>query len=122
MTILALSEIAVVIAIANIFASFSSPFLSAMLTLGVVVVGRSADTLAHLPERVFGAGISRLGRGIAMVVPNLMVYGPARPLLTGELAGSNVTHYLLSATLMGLGWSVALLLLSSLMFQRRDFT
>jgi len=122
MTILALSEIAVVIAIANIFASFSSPFLSAMLTLGVVVVGRSADTLAHLPERVFGAGISRLGRGIAMVVPNLMVYVPARPLLTGELAGSNVTHYLLSATLMGLGWSVALLLLSSLMFQRRDFT
>jgi len=55
-------------------------------------------------------------------VPNLMVYVPARPLLTGELAGSNVTHYLLSATLMGLGWSVALLLLSSLMFQRRDFT
>jgi ABC-type transport system involved in multi-copper enzyme maturation permease subunit len=121
-TTLSLCEIAVVIAIANLFASFSSPFLTAMLTLGIVVVGRSADTLARLPERVFGDTISSAAKVIAKVVPNLMTYVPARPLLTGELPGSNLPAYVGSASIMALGWILLLLTLSSLLFSRRDFT
>lgn len=122
MALLSLVEIAVVIAIANVFASFSSPFLSAMLSLGVVVVGRSADTLARLPSRVFGDAIAGLGKTIAAVVPNLMVYVPQRTLLTGEQAGGSLERYLGHAGLMGLGWAVLLLSVSSLLFQKRDFT
>jgi ABC-type transport system involved in multi-copper enzyme maturation permease subunit len=120
--VLSLCEIAVVIAIANLFASFSSPFLTAMLTLGLVVVGRSADTLARLPTRVFGNFIASTAKAIAKIVPNLMTYVPPRPLLTGELPGSNLATYLAVAAVMAVGWTVVLLTLSSLLFRRRDFT
>src|SRR5450432_2644673 len=53
--LLTLSEVALVTAIATVFSSFSSPFLTAVFTFGVFVAGRSADTMAHLPARVFGA-------------------------------------------------------------------
>src|SRR5450432_1159933 len=53
--LLTLLEVSVVTAIATVFSSFSSPFLSAVFTFGVFVAGRSADTMAHLPARVFGA-------------------------------------------------------------------
>jgi ABC-type transport system involved in multi-copper enzyme maturation permease subunit len=121
-TILSLCEIAIVIAVANLFASFSSPFLTAMLTLGVVIVGRSADTLARLPERIFGNFVANAAKAVAHVVPNLMTYVPARPLLTGELPGSHLISYLGRAGNMSLGWVIILLTLSSLLFNRRDFT
>lgn len=120
--ILALGEIAIVIAVANVFAAFSSPFLTAMLTLGIVVVGRSADTLARLPPRLFGSSLSALGKGLASVVPNTMLYVPPRALMTGEVPGANFPLYVLKAMAMSVGWVVLLLILSSLLFRRRDFT
>jgi ABC-type transport system involved in multi-copper enzyme maturation permease subunit len=119
---LALGEIAIVVAVANLFAAFSSPFLTAMLTMGVVVVGRSADTLARLPERVFGAPIAEGAKILARIFPNLMTYVPARPLLTGEMPGSHLGRYLATASLMSLGYCVVLLALATLLFRRRDFT
>jgi ABC-type transport system involved in multi-copper enzyme maturation permease subunit len=121
-TALALLEVGIVIAIANLFSAFSSPFLTAMLTVGCVVVGRSADTLARLPARVFGRAIAEGAQFIARIVPNLMTYVPARPLLTGELPGIQLPTYLGQASFMALGWIIVLLTLSSLLFARRDFT
>src|SRR5262249_11915913 len=53
-SLLALLEIAVVAGFGMLFASFSTPFLSALLTLGVFLIGRSADSLARLPVRHWG--------------------------------------------------------------------
>lgn len=119
--ILTVCEVGVVIAIANFFASFSSPFLSAVLTLGVVVVGRSADTLGALPARVFGSVISAVGRGLSVSVPNLMVYVPARTLLTGEAKGTEILPYLASAAVQAVGWAMMLLVVATVIFKRRDF-
>lgn len=121
-TALALLEVGIVIAIANLFAAFSSPFLTAMLTVGCVVVGRSADTLGRLPERVFGHAIAEGAQFIAKIVPNLMTYVPARPLLTGEMSGIHLPTYFGRASFMALGWIIVLLTLSSVLFARRDFT
>ena len=52
---LTMAEVAIVGAIAMVFSSFSSPFLTAIFTAMLFFIGRSADTLANLPERVFGA-------------------------------------------------------------------
>ncbi len=120
-SLLTLSEVAIVIAIASVFSAFSSPFLSAILTLGVVVVGRSADTLAELPERVFGPVVSGLGRFLSVVVPNLMVYVPPRTLLTGESKVESISSYLAQAGLQALAWVTVLLVMSNLIFRRRDF-
>lgn len=118
--LLTLQEVMIVTAIATLFASFSSPFLTAVFTFGVFLVGRSADTLAKMPERVFGSFVKQLGEGLAWVVPNLMLYVPPRPLLTGE-SGEPLFGYLLLAAGQALAWSVGLLAVASLIFRRRDF-
>ncbi len=74
--LLTFSEVALVTAIATVFAAFSSPFLTAVFTFGVFAVGRSADTLARLPKRLFGPVLAEGGRYLSKIVPNLMLYVP----------------------------------------------
>ena len=119
--LLTLCEVTVVASIATFFAAFSSPFLTAMFTLGVFVIGRVADSLVKLPTKVFGEAIHVAGEWLAKVVPNLMLYVPARPLLTGEAASSDLGQYLVMAAGHALGWTVLLVALASIVFQRRDF-
>ena len=119
--LLTLAEVGLVTAIATVFSAFSSPFLTAVFTFGVFVVGRSADTLARLPARIFGSALAGAGALLAKVVPNLMLYVPPRPLLTGEASGPSLGSYLGMAVLHSLAWSVLLLVCASLLFRRRDF-
>ncbi|HEY3254372.1 MAG TPA: hypothetical protein VGJ91_10500, partial [Polyangiaceae bacterium] len=100
--LLTLAEVALVTAIATLFSSFSSPFLSAVFTFGLFAVGRSADTLARLPARIFGPFLAGMGAVLAKLVPNLMLYVPPRPLLTGESSGLSLGSYLGMAALHSL--------------------
>ena len=120
--LLTVLEVGVVGAIALLFSAFSSPFLTAILTLGVFIVGRSADTLAALPPRLFGELLPRLGGLLARVVPNLMLYAPERAVLTGESLQGGGYAYLGLAALQTLGWALFLLTIASWIFRRRDLT
>jgi hypothetical protein len=107
-----------------LFSSFSTPFLSALLTLGVFLVGRNADSLAHLPVKYFGpAGslVHAVGDALSRVVPNLFVYVPPRPLLSGEAVGEPLDRYLVMASAAAVGWAVGLLAVASAVFKKRDF-
>lgn len=119
--LLTIFEVAIVSAITLVFASFSSPFLTAVFSLSTFLVGRSADTLSRLPEHTFGALIKHIGTVLSRVFPNLMVYVPPRTLLTGEAAGIAYGPYTAAAAAQSLAWTVALLTLSTLIFRRRDF-
>lgn len=119
--VLTLLEVGIVTAIATVLAAFSSPFLTAVCTFGLFIVGRSADTLAHLPEKVFGSVVKEMGTAASKVVPNLMLYVPPRPLLTGNVADVALSKYVVDCAFHTLGWSVALLALAILIFRRRDF-
>jgi Cu-processing system permease protein len=119
---LALMEVMIVSAMATLFSSFSSPFLSAVFTIGLFIVGREAGTLARLPVRVFGEFAKRLGAGLAAIVPNLEVYVPPRPLLTGEALHTSLARHLGLAGAQALAWSIALLVVSSFIFERRDLS
>jgi len=55
------------------------------------------------------------------VVPNLQVYVPPRPLLTGEALDPRLSTYLVMATLNGIGWSIGLITVATLIFRKRDF-
>ncbi len=118
---LTLLEVAVIAAIATMFSSFSTPFLSSLLTLLTVGVGRNTDTLAHMPKKLFGEFIPQAGKALSMVLPNLHVYVPARPLLTGEAVDANLLNYIGMASLQTFGWTLALLAVAAFVFQRRDF-
>jgi hypothetical protein len=119
--LLTLSEVSIIAAVATFFASFSSPSLTAAFTIGVFVVGRSADTLANLPQKMFGPGLRDLGRLLAKVFPNLQVYVPPRPLLLGEVSDVSLVGFCASATAHALFYATVLLVLSALIFRRRDF-
>jgi Cu-processing system permease protein len=118
--LLTLCEVSVVSAIALLFSAFSSPFLTAIFTFGVFIVGRSASTLAALPVRVFGQTIHDAAGLLARVVPNLMLYVPERAILTGEGLGSSPAEYIGLAAAHTLGWAAALLGAACLLFRRRD--
>ena len=120
--ILALGEVAIVAAVATFFSSFSSPFLTATFTAMIFVIGRSADTLAHLPRRLFGHTIVAVGRTMARVLPNLHAYVPPRSLLLGEVAAAPVWSYVIVATLHAAFYATALLVGGALAFNRRDFS
>ncbi len=119
--VLTLCEVAIVSSVATVFASFSSPFLTALFTFGVVIVGRSADALMHLPIRVFGAVIVKMAALIGAVVPNLMLYLPSRSLMAGEVPDVALSGYIMRALAHSVGWCIALIALASTIFQRRDF-
>ncbi len=119
--LLAVCEVAIVAAVATLFASFSSPFLTAALTAMVFVIGRSADTLAHLPGKVFGEAFAAGGRALARVFPNLHTYVPPRSLLLGEVANVSVWPYVGTAALHAVFYATALLVIGALAFDRRDF-
>jgi hypothetical protein len=108
--------------VATLFASFSSPFLTAAFTTMIFVIGRSSDTLAHLPKRAFGATVGTLGRGLARVFPNLHAYVPARPLLLGQVADQPPWRYVGIAALHAIFYATALLVASALAFRKRDFS
>ena len=120
--VLALCESAIVASLATLFSSFSSPFLTAIFTFGVFVVGRSADTLAHLPARQFGEGVRTAGKVLSHVFPNLYVYVPPRPLLLGELPETPVWAFVGQASLQAVFYSTIALIAASLFFRKRDFT
>jgi ABC-type transport system involved in multi-copper enzyme maturation permease subunit len=119
--VLAVCEVAIVAGVATLFASFSSPFLTATFTGMVFVIGRSTDTLAHLPPKVFGTALAAIGASLARVFPNLQVYVPARPLLLGQVAGHPLGAYVGGAALHALAYATALLVVASFAFRRRDF-
>jgi hypothetical protein len=120
--VLAVCEVGIVAAVATLFASFSSPVLTATFTAMIFVIGRSSDTLAHLPGKVFGPEIAFTGKILARVFPNLHVYVPARALLLGQASGTPVWPYVAEAAAHAVLYAIALLAVSVLAFRKRDFS
>jgi ABC-type transport system involved in multi-copper enzyme maturation permease subunit len=118
---LAFLEIAIVTAAATLFSSFSTPFLSALLALGLWIIGRNADTMAHMPKKYFGPQIVAFFAALSKAVPNLNAYVPPRTLLTGEALDANTGQYLIVALGTAVAWSVVLITLATLVFKKRDF-
>ncbi len=119
-SLLSLLEVGIITAIATLFSSFSTPFLSALLTIWLFIIGRSADSLARLPVKYFGQSVHDAGVFLSKIVPNLQVYVPPRPLLTGE-ADVRLSSYLGMAAIAAVAWSIGLLTAASLIFKKRDF-
>ncbi|MBW2525507.1 MAG: ABC transporter permease subunit [Deltaproteobacteria bacterium] len=119
--LLSFLEVGIVAAIATLFASFSTPVLTTFFTCGLWILGRSADSLTRLPAKFFGEAIHDAGVMLSKVVPNLHVYVPARPLLTGEALDANLPAYVGMGALHAMAWIVGLLACASFIFKRRDF-
>ncbi len=117
-------EVLVVMGVAMIFSSFSTPFLSGLMTFGVFVVGRFVHVLRDLrlgepDERTpVTEVVSKAIQLISQVAPDLSLYNVTphvvygRP-LTWEFVGQ--------ATFLGVTYVLIYLLIASALFGRRDF-
>jgi ABC-type transport system involved in multi-copper enzyme maturation permease subunit len=120
-SLLAFLEVSIIAAFATLFSSFSTPFLSALLTIGIVLIGRNTDALARFPVKTMGQGMHDAGVFLSKIAPNLHVYVAPRPLLTGEALDTRLSSYLAMAAVAALGWSIGLLTVASVIFKKRDF-
>ena len=117
-------EVLVVTALALFFSSFSTPFLSGLMALGIFVLGRFVDVLLTVKLAAKGQEtvMSEMGetvvKTLTMIIPDLSIYN----LTTHVVYARPVTaDYILNATVSGLSYATLGLLVAALLFSRRDF-
>ena len=110
-------ELMVITAVALLFSTFTSSTLSAIFTLAIYVIGHLSAEL-----KTFGDKLETMGRGVVnalyYVMPNLERFN-----LKGHVTNhvDLPTTDLLLTLAYGLSYTAMLLLLSAMIFQRRDF-
>ena len=112
------AELMLVTAIALFFSTFSSPMLSAVLTLGLYVVGHFNADLKNFEGVVQSPTVATLARGLYYVLPNLSPFDVKAQAVHGQpIAAAYVALTVGYAAL----YIAALLAAGSLIFSRRDF-
>ncbi|MGH9387122.1 MAG: ABC transporter permease [Vicinamibacterales bacterium] len=116
--VLIVAELMLVIALAMFFSTFSSPLLSALLTLGVWVAGHFNSDFRNFQAVLDSPAAAWFGRVVYYVLPNLAPFDVKAEVVYGQpVAWSHIVLTLLYATVY-----VALLLLAAHgVFRRRDF-
>lgn len=111
-------ELALVTAVALFFSTFSSPFLSAMLTLGLWVIGQFAGDLRSVDEQFASPTVIALARGLYYVLPNFAAFDVKAQVVYGRAVDP---QYFALTALYG-GVYLALTLTAAVtVFGRRDF-
>jgi Cu-processing system permease protein len=121
--VLTVGEVLVLTAVALFFSAFSSPFLTALFTFGVWIVGRSADTMLTMKSRAIPDVAKSLLRELGRVWPNFNLFVPGRHTLETHLVegGIGPLSYVLNNMLYAGAYSLLMLVLAGLIFQRRNF-
>ncbi|MCG8555235.1 MAG: ABC transporter permease subunit [Proteobacteria bacterium] len=116
-----LAEVSVLTAVALLFSAFSTPFLTALLTFGVWLVGRSADRMVSIKSDVLPAQIKLALRWLAEVVPNFSLFVPGRHTLESHWeSGAGPAVYVATSLGYALLYAAIVLLLATAIFARRD--
>ncbi len=117
-----LGEVTILTAVALLFSSFSTPFLTGAFTFGVWLVGRAAHDMVAMKTRVLSPSVQAVLSWLAEVVPNFNLFVPGRTTLVtyGSEYGTPLAYV---ATSMGyaLLYATATLFIAALIFRRRDF-
>jgi len=120
--LLSLGEVLILTAVALLFSSFSTPFLTGAFTFGVWLVGRAAHDMVAMETRVLSPAMKSLLRWLAEFLPNFNLFVPGRNTLvaTTTAFGEPLTYL---ATSMGYAilYAGATLFIAALIFRRRDF-
>jgi ABC-type transport system involved in multi-copper enzyme maturation permease subunit len=123
--ILLFLEQMVIVAVAVLFSSFTTPILSGLLTLGIVVVGRSTPELRELIGRLGSEWARRLASAGLRLFPDLNLFYVSGAMVGGQRVSVHGAYvdwsYVAVAALYGACYGGCALALSMLIFSRRDF-
>jgi ABC-type transport system involved in multi-copper enzyme maturation permease subunit len=110
-------ELMLIVAVATLFSSFTTPMLAALFTLGVYALGHLSRDLYHLGQQSDQESITQVATWIYRLLPDLETFNKTieaahgLPITAGEVGLS---------ILYALGYTTALLAVASFIFQRRD--
>jgi Cu-processing system permease protein len=117
-------EILVITSVAMLFSSFSTPFVSGILTLGVFIVGRNVDMLQTFIRSGKVGPIGPVLSAVPYVFPSLYLFYPSGRAVGEQWVSVHQsfvqTEYLVRATGYGLLYAAFCLLLAMVIFSRRD--
>ena len=120
-------QVVVVTAIAVLFSSFSTPFLSGLFTAGLFAIGRSLpDLVTFVDTRIESSTARRLVRAGLEILPDLHLFHVSGSLLDVKYVsvhtGSYVSWgYVAWAAGYGLLYAACALVAAAVIFARRDF-
>lgn len=126
--ILVFAELMLLTAVAMLFSSFSSPYLSAMFTAAVWIIGRSRGELVSFAtgKKLEGTPLGSALEIIADIVPDFHAFYISGAQLGGQVVSVHESFvgwgYVLDAALYGLLYSAVCLVIAILLFARRDLT
>jgi ABC-type transport system involved in multi-copper enzyme maturation permease subunit len=111
-------QLMLVTAVALFFSTFSTPLLSAALTLGLYIVGQFNADLRNFDQVVDSPAAVWLARAVYHVVPDLSAFDVKMQVVHGVPVSGT---YVALTTLYGLFYIAALLIAATFIFARRDF-
>jgi ABC-type transport system involved in multi-copper enzyme maturation permease subunit len=115
---LILIELMLVTGIALFFSTFSSPLLSAVLTLGLWVIGHFNTDLRNFENVVESRPAALVARSLYYVLPNFSAFDVKAQVVHGQPVDLS---YLIVTTLYGLTYVAFVLGAAMAVFSRRDF-
>lgn len=111
-------ELMILVAVALLFSSFSSPMLSALLTFFVFVIGHFNTDLKELASSMDSAAARSLFNALYYTLPNFSHFSYITAAAHGRTPS---VEAFAGAVLYGLVYSAVLLSIASLIFKRRNF-
>ena len=111
-------ELMLVTAIAVLFSTFSSPFLSAMLTAGVWVIGHFNQDLRDYGATIPSPLAAAIARGVYYVVPNFSAFDIKLQVVHAQAVPFS---YIGLTALCGFTYIAFVLVGAVIIFSRRDF-
>jgi len=111
-------ELMMVTAIALLFSTFSSPFLSAMLTTAVWVIGHFNQDLRDYGATIPSPLAAAIARGVYYVIPNFSAFDVKLQVVHAQAVPFG---YIGLTTVYGVTYIALVLLAASIVFSKRDF-
>ncbi|MGI9534811.1 MAG: ABC transporter permease [Thermodesulfobacteriota bacterium] len=111
-------EFLIIIGIALVLSSFTTPIIAVLLSFLAVAIGRTSSDIKHFAEEVENPFVSVLSEILYRVIPNLEKFN----FRSEAVYGGKITETLLiNTTVYALLYVVVLLFLSIIIFERREF-
>lgn len=112
-------QVVIVTAVALLFASFSSPLLSGLLTFGTFVLGHLHDQLGEIADYFDAAHLDYIVDGLQFVLPDLAAMNLASEVVHGVAIP---TEYFVSAAWYTVSYTAVVLAGAVLTFEFRDLS
>jgi ABC-type transport system involved in multi-copper enzyme maturation permease subunit len=111
-------ELAVVVAFATLFSSFATPFLAGCYSLGIYLIGHLTRDLYAIGQASESAAMQQFTLWVKRLVPDLEAFNRTIDAIHGlPIPAAEVGWSLALAA----SWTLALLLVAVMTFERRDF-